>query len=104
MAMVKIYKGYACLEAQTPQGALWWYQPGKLAYSPIPIREIKRVVMGKVGVKKVLAVPVLWGGRETYIALNTPRTDLWTLAQSGLIPEGWPMPQVAPVYTAVPNI
>ena len=103
MSKLKIYKGVACLEATSPGGDRWWYQPGKLAYSPIRIADIKKIVAGRVGVRKVLAVPVAWGSHRTMVALNLPRTDLWTLRDMGLLPPGYKMPNEPPQYTPWPE-
>ena len=103
MAQQKIYKGVACLEATAAGGEKWWYQPGNLAYAPIPIADIKRVVAGRIGVKKVLAVPVQWGARRTMVALNLPRTDLWTLKEQGFLPQNYQLPDAPPTYTEWPE-
>lgn len=104
MAKQKIYKGVACLEATAPGGDLWWYQPNNLAYAPIRIDDIKKVVAGRVGAKRVLAVPVQWGPRRTMVALNLPRTDLWTLKERGLLPPSYKLPaNEPPDYTPWPT-
>lgn len=104
MAQQKIYKGVACLEATSPEGDRWWYQPGELAYSPVRIDDIKRVVAGRIGLRRVLAVPVQWGSRRTLVALNLPRTDLWTLKERGLLPESYKLPsEEKPAYTEWPE-
>ena len=103
MSKMKIYKGVACLEATSPHGGRWWYQPGKLAYTPIRIDDIRRVVAGRVGLKRVLAVPVEWGGQRTMVAINLPRTDVWTLRERGLLPASYKLPDARPVYTPWPQ-
>ena len=103
MTTQKIYRGVACVEATVPGGGLWWYQPGKLSYAPIRIDGIKRIVSGRIGTKRVLAVPVEWGARRTMIALNLPRTDLWTLKERGLLPENYKLPEKPPTYTPWPE-
>lgn len=103
MSKQKIYKGVACLEATAPGGERWWYQPGKLAYAPIRIDDIKRIVAGRVGVKRVLAVPVQWGSRRTMVALNLPRTDLWALRERGLLPASYKLPEQPPAYNKWPE-
>ena len=103
MTTQKIYQGIACVEATVPGGDKWWYQPGNLSYAPILIDDIRRVVSGRIGVKRVLAVPVQLGGRHTMVALNLPRTDLWTLKSRGLLPQNHTLPDTPPQYTPWPE-
>ncbi len=103
MSKLKIYEGIACLEIESSLGHLWWYQPGKLAYTPVEIKDIKRLVVGKTGRRDVLAVPIQLGSQKTMVALNMPRTDVWTLKQLGLLPPNYKVPAEKPAYTPWPE-
>lgn len=103
MSKLKIYQGVVCLEITSPHGALWWYQPGKLAYTPAKIADIRRLQSGTIGVKKVLAVPVQLGHQQTMVAMNLPRSDLWTLKALGMLPAWVTLPDEAPEYTPWPK-
>lgn len=103
MSKLKIYKGVVCLEAPSAYGERWWYQPGKLAYTPVKITDIKRLQAGTIGLKKVLVVPVQIGNQHTMVAINLPRSDLWTLQALGMLPSWVKLPDEAPQYTPWPD-
>ena len=103
MSKLKIYQGVLCLEAPSPNGERWWYQPGKLAYSPVKISEIRRLQSGTIGVKKVLVVPVQVGSHQTLVAVNLPRSDLWTLKAMGMLPLWINISDEPPEYTPWPE-
>lgn len=103
MSKLKIYQGVLCLEAPSPHGHRWWYQPGKLAYTPVRIKDVRRLQSGTIGLKKVLVVPVQVGAQQTMVAVNLPRSDLWTLQTLGMLPRWIPLAEEPPDYTPWPD-
>ena len=103
MSKLKIYQGVLCLEAPSPNGHRWWYQPGKLAYTPVKIKDIRRLQSGTIGLKKVLVVPVQMGSQQTMVAVNLPRSDLWTLQALGMLPSWITLPETPPAYAEWPE-
>lgn len=102
MSKAKIYQGIVCLEITSPNGSQWWYQTGRLAYTPARIANMQKLIKGYVGVRQVWAVPVQAGRTQTMVALNMPRTDVWGLKKAGLLPPDFPLPNTPPVYEPWP--
>tara|TARA_R110000868_G_scaffold218576_2_gene469125 strand:+ start:58173 stop:58526 length:354 start_codon:yes stop_codon:yes gene_type:complete len=94
MTKSKVYKGVACLEIPSPDGGKWWYQVGKLAYTPVLIKEIRAIRTGRLeGTgREVLATALMVGGKEHLVVINLPRTDIVELKARGL----WPKDMEAP--------
>lgn len=102
-AKTKIYQGIVCVELRTPEGPQWWYQGAALAFSPVKVASIRRIVRGLVGRKQVWAVPFDDGRTQALAAINLPRSDLWALKAQGLLPADFPLPSpTPPAYTPWP--
>lgn len=105
MSKVKVYKGIACLEMQSKEGPRWWYQPETLAFTPIPIKMIRRLMWGRVTStgREVLAAEMKIDRKITKVALNIPRTDVQGLKDAGLVPPGFNLPEPTTKYATPPD-
>lgn len=103
VSKAKIYEGIVCLEMRTPDGAAWWYQGRSLAYTPARIENIRKVVQGRTGARTVWAVPMEDGYQQVLVAINIPRSDVWTLKRRGLLPDDFELPTPTPTYTPWPD-
>lgn len=105
-AKFKIYQDIVCLEMDTPQniGAKYWDQGYGLAYTPVHLREIKKVRygivrgMGESAGRRVLAA--WYQGR--WVAINLPRSDVPSLKLRNLFPQDLPEPYTQVFYTPLP--
>lgn len=105
MTKSKVYKGVACLEIASPDGGKWWYQVGKLVYTPILIKEIKALRTGRLeGTgREVLTTAMQVGGKEHIVVINLPRTDIVELKARGMWPHDLEAPHEITSYTKLPE-
>ena len=93
-AKFKIYQGILCLETDAANGYThgrkWWDWGYDLAYTPMKIEDITRYKVGKLigSPRTVMAVET----QEGFVAVNLPRTDIFTLQTLGLYPAEIPQP------------
>lgn len=102
---LKVYPNIVCLEMYSPEGSGWWYSGGNLAFTPIHVKDIRKVrYVILEGTRKPLLVVILnIHGQERMSAINLVRSDTNALKERGLWHPNVKAPYSEIVYTPVPE-